>query len=312
MCAMRQEGVFAPPAATGLLGSVADAYAYCRRVTRQSSSNFYYAFRLLSAEQHNALCALYAFCRFMDDIADRPEGVDPGQGSGRKERLASLLDAWREELHCCYSDAPRHPISQALADALRRFPVRQETLAGIIDGVEMDLRRARYRTFRELYDYCYHVASLVGLACIEVFGYRNPKTREYAVSLGVACQLTNILRDVGEDARRDRIYLPQEDLLRFGCSEQELRAGVYNDAFVRLMRFECGRARAYYGEAAALLPVEDHRTMAAAEAMRLIYSRLLDTLETRQFRVLDARIGVSAPWKARLALTAWARGRWGF
>jgi len=226
---------FTPSAATFTL---TDAYAYCRRITQKSSSNFYHAFRLLPAERHDALCALYAFCRFLDDIADQPEMMArQKQIDNQKEKGAILLQAWRDELRDCYEGNPRHPISRALAEVVRRFPIRQECLAGIIDGVEMDLYRTRYRTFAELYEYCYHVASLVGLVCIEIFGYRNPNARAYAVNLGVALQLTNILRDVWEDVRRDRIYLPTEDLDRFGYSEQELCAGVSNSAFVRLMTF---------------------------------------------------------------------------
>lgn len=292
------------------LQSLAAAYAYCHNVARRSSSNFYHAFRLLQTERYDALCALYAFCRFMDDIADQTD-VAPKleQPLNRRERIAFLLNTWREELTHCYAGTPRHPISLALADAVQRFPIAQEHLAGIIDGVEMDLHRNRYRTFAELYDYCYHVASLVGLVCIEIFGYCNPSAREYAVNLGVAFQLTNILRDVGEDAQRDRIYLPLDDLVNFGYSEQELRAGVYNPAFVRLMSFEGTRARAYYEKALTYLTVEDRRTLAAAEAMRLIYSRLLDKLTAKKFHVFDSRIALTTPGKIGLAFTAWIRGR---
>jgi len=297
---------FSPAAALTL----ADAYSYCRRVAQKSSSNFYHAFRLLPAERHNALCALYAFCRFLDDIADQPgTAVGHPQAGGKKEKLAVLLQTWREELRRCYEGSPRHPISHALADVVRRFPIRQEHLAGIIDGVEMDLCRTRYRTFAELYDYCYHVASLVGLVCIEIFGYRNPSARDYAVNLGVAFQLTNILRDVREDAWRDRIYLPAEDLERFGYSEQELCAGVYNDAFVRLMTFETERAQGYYHRAVSYLAAEDRRTLAAAEAMRLIYHRLLDKLTARHFRVFESRVTLATAGKIGLVFLAWARGR---
>ncbi|MGE0825970.1 MAG: presqualene diphosphate synthase HpnD [Candidatus Binatia bacterium] len=293
--------------------SLADSYAYCRQITRKSSSNFYYAFHLLPFERHNALCALYAFCRFLDDITDQPEviGAQVVQGSGKKERVAALLHAWREELQRCYEGTPQHPISRALADTVQRFPIQQQDLAGIIDGVEMDLSRTRYQTFAELYDYCYHVASLVGLACIEIFGYRKLSAREYAVNLGIAFQLTNILRDVGEDAQRDRIYLPQEDLKRFGYSEEQLRSGDYNDAFVHLMVFEGERARAYYAKAVNHLSGEDQRTLAAAEAMRLIYSRLLDELADRQFNVFKTRITLPPVSKACLAAQAWARGWFG-
>ena len=291
------------------LGSLTDAYVYCRQITRKSSSNFYFAFRLLPAERHNALCALYAFCRFMDDIADQPTiGASSLQGRGKKERLEILLNAWREELRQCYGGTPQHPISLALSDTVQRFPIQQIHLAGIIDGVEMDLKRTHYRTFEELYDYCYHVASLVGLACIEIFGYRNPSAREYAVDLGIAFQLTNILRDVGEDAQRGRVYLPEEDLVRFGYAEQDLRNEIYNDAFVRLMTFESNRAREYYNRALRSRAPEDQRSLVAAEAMRLIYSRLLDTLVQRNFNVLSSRVTLPSSRKAQLAFQAWARG----
>jgi len=307
--ATRRELEFSP-FSSAAAPTLADAYAYCRRVTQKSSSNFYHAFRLLPAERHDALCALYAFCRFLDDIADQPEmAARHKQANSQKEKLAFLLQMWREELRSCYEGSSRHPISQALADVVRRFPIRQEHLAGIIHGVEMDLCRTRYHTFTELYDYCYHVASLVGLVCIEIFGYRNPDARDYAINLGVAFQLTNILRDVREDARRDRIYLPAEDLERFGYTEQELCAGVYNEAFMRLMTFEAERAREYYSRAVSHLTADDRRTLAAAEAMRLIYHRLLDKLAARHFKVFDTRVTLTTAGKIGLVFLAWVRGR---
>lgn len=305
----QREDELSPLSAPSVSRSVTDAYAYCHNVARKSSSNFYYAFRLLSAERYNALCALYAFCRFMDDIADQPELL-PAQGQplDRKARLSLLLNTWRDELQHCYSGTPRHPISLALADAMQRFPIAREHLAGIIDGVEMDLYRNRYQTFEELYDYCYHVASLVGLVCIEIFGYRSPSARNYAINLGIAFQLTNILRDVGEDGRRDRIYLPTEDLVRFAYTEQELRAEMYNSAFVQLMSFEGGRAREFYQKAVHSLASEDRRSLMAAEAMRFIYGRLLEKLEAKRYRVFGDRIALSTPGKIVLALSAWVRG----
>ena len=307
------------------VSSLAEAYAYCRRVTRQSSSNFYYAFRLLSTERRNALYATYAFCRFMDDITDQPAAsagatrrgdhaseTAPETRDSRAQTLARLLNLWREELDYCYTQKPRHPISQALADAIQRFPIQRQHLAGIIDGVEMDLHRTRYQTFDELRDYCYHVACLVGLICIEIFGYRNPQTPDYAVNLGLALQLTNILRDVGEDAERGRIYLPAEDIVAHGYSEQELCAEVYNEAFVRLMDFEHERAREYYRRAAATLAEEDRRSLAAAEAMHFIYRRLLDEIAAQQFRVFGRRISLSSWSKIGLAASAWRRGRLGW
>ena len=289
-------------------GSLADAYAYCRDITQRSSSNFYHAFRLLTRERHNALCALYAFCRFVDDIADQDcSPVDEKQPQNRKERLAQLLDTWREELGCCYAGTPRHPISRALADAVRRFPIQQEHLAGIIDGVAMDLSRTRYRTFSELYEYCYRVASLVGLVCIEIFGYQSPQARDYAVNLGIAFQLTNILRDVGEDAERGRIYLPLADLDRFAYSEQELLNQEYNAAFLELMTFESRRAEEYYSRAVSLLDRHDRRSLVAAEAMRLIYHGLLKRITSQQFKVFQRRVTLPTPFKVGLALAAWGR-----
>jgi 15-cis-phytoene synthase len=290
--------------------TLTEAYAYCRHITRRSASNFYYAFRLLPAEQHNALCAFYAFCRFLDDVTDQPaRSAQLGQEHRPAERSACLLDTWREELHCCFAGTPRHPISQALADSVQRFPIRQEHLAGIIDGVAMDLYRSRYYAFPELYDYCYHVAALVGLVCIEILGYRNPSAREYAVHLGVAFQLTNILRDVGEDARRGRIYLPMEDLTRFGYSEHDLLAETHNCAFVRLMTFQEQRATEYYEKAVSSLAPEDRRSLAAAEAMRFIYYRLLRKLAAQDFNTLKTRVTLATPYKLTLVLIAWVRGR---
>ncbi len=289
-------------------GSLAEAYAYCRDMTQRSSSNFYHAFRLLTRERHNALCALYAFCRFVDDIADQnPAPVDGKLPQNRKERLAQLLDMWREELVCCYEGIPRHPISRALADAVRRFPIRQEHLAGIIDGVAMDLGRTRYQTFSELYEYCYRVASLVGLVCIEIFGYQSPRARDYATHLGIAFQLTNILRDVGEDADRGRIYLPLADLDRFAYSEQELLSHEYNMAFLELMTFESQRAQEYYSRAVSLLNRHDRRSLVAAEAMRLIYHELLKRIARQQFKVFQRRVTLPTPFKVGLAFTAWGR-----
>jgi len=245
----------------------------------------------------------------MDDITDQPTEPLQSDKPNKLDKLTRLLNLWREELDYCYAQKPRHPISQALADTVQRFPIKREHLAGIIDGVEMDLHRTRYQTFAELHDYCYHVACLVGLVCIEIFGYQNPQTQDYAVNLGLALQLTNILRDVGEDAQRDRIYLPAEDLAACGYTEQELGAGVYNEAFLRLMHFEAERARQYYRQAEANLAREDRRRLASAEAMHLIYRRLLDEIVARQFRVFETRVTLSTSCKIRLALYAWGRSR---
>lgn len=276
---------------------LADAYAYCQDITRRSSSNFFYAFRLLPPERREALYAVYAFCRFVDDIADDVGRRDP----------AALLERWRDELGRVYAGTSSHPIGAALADTVTRFPIPQQHFLDLIRGVELDLTRRRYPTFDELYDYCYLVASTVGLVCIEIFGHRQPSARQYAIDLGVAFQLTNILRDVMEDAGRGRIYLPLEDLRRFDCGEEDLLGGRYSPRVAALMAFECGRARAYYLRAGGALAAEDRASLAPAEAMRLIYERLLARIEARHFNVFGPKVTLPRYEKVTLALAAWSR-----
>ena len=280
------------------IASEAD-YARCAAVTRQSSSNFYYAFMLLPAERRRALYAVYAFCRFIDDIADDGAAAEP----------ARLLERWRLELRKVFSGAVERPVSRALADNVRRFEIPQRYFEEVIDGVAMDLTRTRYATFEELSLYCRRVASAVGLICIEIFGYRNPATRVYAERLGLAFQLTNIIRDVREDAARDRIYLPLEDLDRFGVTERAILQSAYTPGFNQLMAFEAARARQFYQEAAAALAPEDKSSMVAAEGMRLIYSALLERISRSGYRVFDRRLSVSAPRKLLLIGRAWAGTR---
>ncbi|HTY53767.1 MAG TPA: presqualene diphosphate synthase HpnD [Candidatus Binataceae bacterium] len=276
-------------------------FARCAEITRSSSSNFYYAFMLLPAERRRALYSVYAFCRFIDDIADENGARD----------AAGLLARWREELDRVYGGIPTRPISRALSDSVARFNIPQRFFEEVIAGVEMDLERKRYATFEELRLYCYRVASAVGLICIEIFGYRNQRTREYAETLGIAFQLTNILRDVREDAARDRIYLPLEDLDRFAVTQQEILAGTHSERFEQLMKFEAARARSYYEQAEQALPPEDRPTLLAAEAMRLIYGALLRQIVDSNYRVLDRRHQLSTPRKLYLVGRAWASGRLG-
>lgn len=279
--------------------SLREAYAHCQEITRRASSNFYYAFRLLPPERREALFALYAFCRFVDDIAD----------DDRRAHPADLLGRWREELDVVYGGRPSHPIGIALSDAARRFPLDKKHFLELIDGVQMDLTRRRYDGFDELYQYCYRVASTVGLLCIEIFGYHNPSARDYAVDLGIAFQLTNILRDVMEDGERGRIYLPLEDLRRFDCREEDVLSRHYSPRVGALMAFECGRARAYYLRASAALAPEDRASLGAAEAMRLIYMRLLNRIEARHFDVFGTKVTVPRYEKLTLALAAWGRSQ---
>jgi phytoene synthase len=277
---------------------VADAYEYCAAATRRAASNFYWGFRLLSPERRRSLCAVYAFCRAADDIADEPGAVrDP----------VRLLARWREELEAVYAGRPRHPIGIALADTVERFGLRREYFEAVVSGVETDLARNRYESWDELAGYCYQVASAVGLLSIEIFGYQNPAARQYATELGLAFQLTNILRDVAEDAARGRIYLPKEDMRRFGCAEEDVLAGRYTDAFRDVMAFECARAGEHYGRARCLLAEEDRQTLAPAEAMRFIYEQLLRRLIFRRYDVFGPKVRLTRPEKAALAVAAWAR-----
>jgi 15-cis-phytoene synthase len=276
-------------------------YERCAQITRRSRSSFYYAFILLPPERRRALHAVYAFCRFVDDIADDEAIREP----------AMLLKRWREELDRVYDGTPTRALSRALADSARRFKIPRELFEEIINGVEMDLSRKRYETWDELRPYCYRVASALGLICIEIFGYRNPSAKVYAENLGLALQLTNILRDVREDAGRGRIYLPLEDLARFGVSEEEILGGVYSPNFVRLMRFEAERAQQLYSAAQNALAPEDRGTLLTAEAMRLIYAAILERIIKSNYRVLDRRHSLSAPHKLYLVGRAWAEGRLG-
>ncbi|MGH7899133.1 MAG: presqualene diphosphate synthase HpnD, partial [Candidatus Binatia bacterium] len=270
---------------------LANDFRFCLEVTRQSASSFYYAFRLLAAERRDALCAVYAFCRAVDDAVDE---ADPGEAP-------RLIAEWRRELERCYRGVPLHPVTIALAASLERFAIPESVLRAVIDGVEMDLRKRRYATFAELELYCRRVASAVGLASIEIFGYRNPEARDYAVDVGLALQLTNILRDLSEDAERDRIYLPEEDLRAFDYPPEDLLRGVYNRKFRDLMQFECERARGYYRSAAERLPAEDAASLRPAEVMRRTYERILDRIVDERYFVFGRRLGLSRPRKAALA-----------
>jgi phytoene synthase len=280
-----------------------NAARFVSRLTRKSRSNFFYAFLLLPRAQRDAIFAVYAFCRLVDDAVD--EGVD--RAAQRRE-----LARWREEIVRVWGGEPTtHPAAEGLREAVRRFPIPREALEEIIAGVEMDLDRATYETFQDLYPYCYRVASAVGLCSIAIFGYKDPRAQDYAINLGVALQLTNILRDVQTDARMGRVYLPQEDLRRFGVTGEDLREGRYTPAFVELMTFEAARARDYYACAWRGLPAADRRTLFAAEIMGHTYFALLRAIEARRFDVFSGRVAVPTRRRVAIALAGWARSRLG-
>jgi len=279
--------------------AISAAYEHCDELTRRAASNFAWAFRLLPADRRRALSAVYAFCRSADDLADEPGDVAD---------VPRLLARWRDELAAAYDGRPTHPIGVALADAVQRFAIPRAHFEAVVAGVEMDTTRDRYEQWEDdLALYCYRVAGAVGLVCIEIFGYRNQSAREYAIELGLAFQLTNILRDVAEDAARGRIYLPRADLRRFGVSEDELLAGRFTEAFREVMAFESARAGEHYGRARFLLAEEDRASLAPAEAMRLIYEQLLRRVMFRRYDVFGPRVQLTGAEKAALAIAAWAR-----
>ncbi len=277
-----------------------DLGKHCAALVRQARSNFYYAFVFLPRPKREAIFAAYAFSRRADDLVDQATSGEEAVGD---------LRAWREQLNACYGGRPSHPIAQNLQRVLGQFPIPKAHFMHLIDGVEMDLSKSRYATFEELYTYCYRVASAIGLICIEIFGYRNPETVDYAVNLGIALQLTNILRDVRTDAEQDRIYLPQEDLARFGYSESDLLSNTYNRPFIRLMAYQCQRARDYYARARDHLTTEDRAGLFSAEIMAEIYARLLGRIEATGYNVFDRPPTLSNLRKLTIALGIYLRTR---
>ncbi len=253
------------------------------KITRQSQSNLALAFISLGRERRRDFTIFYAFCRVIDDVADSSD-LDVAE---KRLRLA----AWREMLRVAVPGEPA--LVHDVRGLIDKYSLSTDMLEEIISGLEMDLSISRYPTFEELRVYCYRVASAVGLVSIEIFGYRNPGCKEYALQLGLALQMTNIIRDVGKDLGNGRIYLPQEDLARFGYSEAQLRDRQYNDRFVRLMEFEATRARKFFAGAAESLPPEDRRSMVAAEIMGSVYHGLLRRMELDKFRVFEKEYRLS-------------------
>jgi phytoene synthase len=277
---------------------LANAASYCRKLTARSRSNFYYAFLFLPRERREALEAVYAFCRLVDDVVDE-EAPDADKHAG--------IARWRRELDAVYGSAESdHPVTCKLREAVARFPIRREDMEAVIDGCAMDISQRRYRTWEELRLYCYRVASAVGLMCIEIFGYSSPRAREYAVDLGIALQLTNILRDVCEDARRGRIYLPTEELAAFGVAEEDLAAGRRTPGFSRLMRANAQRARSHYLRARAAIGEAERRRLVIAEIMGDIYYQLLLRLEANGFDVFGEKTTVRRRRKMAIAVGRFA------
>jgi 15-cis-phytoene synthase len=271
-----------------------------RRLVGAAGSNFYYAFLFLPKAKRRAITDVYRFARLLDDIVDEDaQGRDP----------YSDLQTWRDEIEFIYRGTPTTEFGERLMASIEEFGLPKQPFLDLVDGMEMDLKWHSYQSFADLREYCYRAASTVGLICIEIFGYENARTREYAVNLGLALQLTNILRDLTEDIARDRIYLPLEDLERFGYAGEDLRAHRYNQPFVELMRYEYQRARSYFVKAAESLPEQDRAAMFAAEIMAAIYREILEQLPAAQFDVFRNRLTVPKKRRMKIALGIWLRSK---
>jgi len=272
---------------------------YCQQKAAQSGSSFYYSFLFLPPQRRSAITALYAFCREVDDVVD--ETSDP-------QVALTTLAWWRKEVAQMLAGTPNHPVTRALAPHLQTFDIRGEHLIAVIDGMEMDLTQTRYLDFVALERYCWHVASVVGIMSANIFGFRDERTLQYAEKLGLAFQLTNIIRDVGEDARRGRIYLPISELQQFGVPAADILNAKHSDRFVQLMRFQLERAQRCYDEAFALLPPQDRRAQRTGLIMAAIYRALLDEIERDGLRVLEHKISLTPLRKLWLAWKTWVRG----
>jgi len=269
---------------------------YCRQKAAASGSSFYYSFLFLPGERRRAITALYAFCREVDDVVD--EAMEP-------QLAAAKLAWWRAEVANLFAGQPQHPVTRALEPHRDSYGLSAARLNEIIDGMEMDLRQSRYLDWAGLEAYCYRVASVVGLLAAGIFGYRDARTLDYAKHLGIAFQLTNIIRDVGEDARKNRVYLPVEDLRRYGVPAADLLQARETPAFRELMQFEAERARGYYAAAMSALPPADRRAQRPGLIMAAIYRALLEEIQRDGFRVLTQRTALTPLRKFWIAWRTW-------
>ena len=271
---------------------------YCEDRTKQSGSSFYYSFMFLPKEKRLAITALYAFCREVDDVVDDCSDACVAR---------TTLTWWRMQVADIYDGKPQHPVSQALVPIVRKFNIAQEHLQEIIDGMEMDLDQPRYSDFKSLQLYCYRVASVVGLLAAEIFGYTDRQTQKYAHDLGIAFQLTNIIRDVGEDARRGRIYLPMDELQQFGVTASDILNANETENFHNLMKFQIERAQRYYQQAIAHLPAVDRKAQQTGLIMAAIYRATLDEVISTGCHVMKERVSLTPMYKLRLAFKAWLK-----
>jgi len=269
---------------------------YCQQKAAASGSSFYYSFLFLSRERRRAITALYAFCREVDDVVD--ETSDP-------QLAATKLAWWRVEVANLYAGNPQHPVTKSLLPFTEKYSITKENLGEIIDGMEMDLTQSRYLDWPGLERYCHRVAGVVGLLAAGIFGYRDKRTLEYARELGIAFQLTNIIRDVGEDARKNRIYLPMDDMKRFGVPAADILNAAETSGFKELMKFQAQRAKDCYARALAALPAQDRKAQRAGLIMAAIYRTLLDEIERDGWRVLTQRTSLTPLRKLWIAWKTW-------
>ena len=270
-------------------------------IAKTSRSSFYYAFNLLPEEKRDAMNTVYAFCRKTDDIID--------EGNDTDEIKYEKLRKWRIELEKAFSGDSDYALLNKLGKTIHKFNIPYEPFFELLKGMEMDLQNKRYLTFDDLRLYCYRVASTVGLMCIEIFGYKNKSAKEFAINLGIALQLTNILRDIKKDSLKGRIYLPQEDLKRFSYGEYDIFSQKYDERFVNLMKYEVARAEKFFEGATENLNLDDKKAMFAARAMQHIYRRLLEKIIDAEYNIYQKNIKVSSFEKVGISLGVWAKYR---
>ena len=272
---------------------------YCQQKTAQSGSSFYYSFLFLPPPRRRAITAFYAFCREVDEVVGECTDLDVAR---------TKLAWWRTEVAALYEGQAKHPVALALTALLPEFNIEEARLYEIIDGMEMDLTQHRYADFSALQKYCYRVASVVGLVSAEIFGHSHPDTLKYAENLGMAFQLTNIIRDVGEDARRDRIYIPVDELARFNVTAADIMHARHSEAFVQLMQFQVERALNYYRDAMIFLPQQDRRSQRPGLVMAAIYRTLLEEIRADGMQVLNQRTSLTPLRKLWIAWRTWIKG----
>ena len=271
---------------------------YCQDKAAASGSSFYYSFLFLPQDKRRAITAMYAFCREVDDVVDE---------CSDEQVARTTLNWWRGQVAEIYAGHPQHPVAQALVAVVKQFNLAQEHLLEIIDGMEMDLDQPRYTDFKSLQLYCYRVASVVGLLSVEIFGYTDRQTLKYAHDLGIAFQLTNIIRDVGEDARRNRIYLPMDEMKQFNVTAADLLNANESENFQKLMAFQIERAQRYYQQALSQLPVIDRKNQRTGLIMAAIYRATLDEVVASGCHVLKERVSLTPLRKLWLAWTTWIK-----